>query len=114
MCSFFFLKLGMHYVYTIPNSSCAGTKNISDSKGNADFGSIFMPERCCASPALKVNCHISDIGSPKLCNYKSYDNDAGRIDSTSKNVSFNKFATILDPPSWIPQNFREAPKLTKK
>ena len=35
------------HVYTIPDSSCAGTKNISDRAfihtQNADFGLIFVP-----------------------------------------------------------------------
>lgn len=52
------------FVYTIPDSSCAGTKNISDRAfvhtQNANFGSIFVPERCCAASFLKVNRHISD------------------------------------------------------
>ena len=36
-------------IVTIPDSSCAGTKKISDRAfvhtQNADYGSIFMPER---------------------------------------------------------------------
>ena len=50
-------------VYTLPDSSCAGTKNISDRAfvftQNADFRSIFVPERCCATSVLKVNRYIS-------------------------------------------------------
>ena len=53
------------YVYTIPDSTCAGTKNIiSDSAfvhtHDADFGSFFVPERCCAASVVKVNHHMSD------------------------------------------------------
>ena len=50
-------------VYTLPDSSCAGTKNMSDRAfvltQNADFGSIFVPEGCCAASVLKVYCYIS-------------------------------------------------------
>ena len=52
------------YGYTILHSSCAGTKNISDRAfvhtRNADFGLIFVAERCCTASVLKVNRHISD------------------------------------------------------
>ena len=52
------------YVYTIPDSSCADTKTISDRasvlKGNADFGTVFTTERRCAASILKVNRHLSD------------------------------------------------------
>ena len=52
-------------VYTTTDSSCANTKNISDwafvHTQNADFGSSFVPERCCAASVLKVNRHISDF-----------------------------------------------------
>ena len=55
---------GLGYVYTIPNGSCAGTKDISHRAfvhtHNADFGSIFVPERWIAGSVLKVYRHISD------------------------------------------------------
>ena len=48
----------------LSDSSCAGTKTISDRtsvhKGNADFGAVFTTERCCAALILKVNRHVSD------------------------------------------------------
>ena len=61
-CIFLDLRL---YVYTIPHeSSCTGTKNISESAfvqtQNADFGSILVPEPCCVASVLKVIRHISD------------------------------------------------------
>ena len=46
------------------NSSCSGTKNISDSAfvqtQKADFGSIFVPEPCYAALVLKVIRRILD------------------------------------------------------
>ena len=52
------------YVYTIPDSLCAGTKTISDRasvhKGIANFGAVFTTERRCAASTLKVNRHVSD------------------------------------------------------
>ena len=52
------------YVYTIPDSLCAGKKTISDRpsvhKGIANLGAIFTTERRCATSILKVNRHVSD------------------------------------------------------
>ena len=52
------------YVYTIPDSSCAGNRNTSERAflrtQDTDFESIFVPERCFAASVLKVNRHISD------------------------------------------------------
>ena len=56
--------IALGYVYTIPDSSCADTKTISDGasvhKGNADFGAVFTTERSCAASILKVNRQVSD------------------------------------------------------
>ena len=42
----------------------ASTKNVSERAfvrtQNINFGSFFVPERCCAASVLKVNHHISD------------------------------------------------------
>ena len=47
-----------------PDSSCAGTKNISDrafvDTQNADFKAIVVRERRCAASVLNVKRHILD------------------------------------------------------
>ena len=53
------------YVYTIPDSSCTSTKNISDGafvhiQHRFKIDLIFVPERCCAASVVKVNRYISD------------------------------------------------------
>ena len=57
-------KLDLGYIYTIPDSSCAGTKTVSDKTYvhtlNASFGAVSVPERRCS--ALILGSESSCIG----------------------------------------------------
>ena len=58
------LQVILSYVHSIPDSFCASTKNVLDGAFvhtlNSDFGSTFVPGRCCAASVLKVNPHVLD------------------------------------------------------
>ena len=48
------------YVFTILDSSCAGTKNHLFTHNNDDFSTISVTEQNYAMPISKVECHIPD------------------------------------------------------
>ena len=57
-------SLNLGYVYSIPDSFCAGPKTIPEgllfTHTNSDFGSIAITERSRAAPIFEVKSHISN------------------------------------------------------
>ena len=81
-------------VYTIPDSSCATPKTYHIGLSfthNANFGSIFVSERCCDASVLKVNRRYIAIGFRdtflSCVNSREVNNEERGLNSSGKMVA---------------------------